>query len=353
MNQMRSFTILLLTISMLTLGCSKTNSKRPSTKITVENSSNNSIQYGGTLKVNLEYQSKSSQLEKIALYLDNKLIETVSGKTNTIEIDSKNVLPGNHILKTVATTKQAKEGINYKTLLVLSNIVPKSGTFETVETLPHNPKYFTQGFEFYQGKLYEGTGNYNESKLVVYDPDQQKVFQEKKIEDFYFGEGVTIFNGKLYQLTYKKQKVLVYDVNTLERLNEFTFKSKEGWGLTHNDKYLIMSDGTHVLSFIEPETFKTVYTLHVTNHKNIINNINELEYVDGYIYANIWLTQTIVKIEASTGRIVTTYNMNAMIKDMNSYHTDVLNGIAYNPDNQLFYLTGKYYPTTFKVKFSE
>ena len=350
---MKYLSILLLSISMLTIGCSKTNSKRPTTRISIENSTGNTIQYGSKVIVNLAYKSKASQLEKIDLFFDNHLIKTIIGANNSVEIDSKYILPGNHILKAEAITKKGQSGTNYKTLLVLSNVAPKLGNFETVETLPHDSKNFTQGFEFYEGKLYEGTGNYNESKLLVYDPDQQKTFQEKKIEDFYFGEGVTIFNGKLYQLTYKAQKVLVYNANTLERLTEFTFKSKEGWGLTHNDEYLIMSDGSYKLFFIEPETFKTVYTIDVTNHKNVVNNINELEYVDGYIYANIWLTQTILKIEATTGRVITSYNMSNTIKDMNSYHTDVLNGIAYNAKNQLFYLTGKYYPTIFKGKFSE
>lgn len=339
---------------MLTVGCNTSNSKRPATKIIIENTNNNIIQYGQDINVQLSYKSKVSQLKNINFYIDNQLIKSVSNKNNSIKIDAKKLLPGNHTLKTIATTKKGKTGTNYKTILMVSDIEPKTGTFELIETISHNTESFTEGFEFYKGKLYEGTGNYKESKLIVYDPDREKIYKEKKIEDFYFGEGITIFNNKLYQLTYKAQKVLVYDVNTLEKINEFKFTSKEGWGLTHNDQHLIMSNGSYKLFFINPENFKTVYTLEVTNHKNVMNQINELEYVNGYIYANVWLSQTILKIEAKTGRIVTTYNMNEIIKNMNySYRTDVLNGIAYNTENELFYLTGKYYPSTFKVKFSE
>ncbi len=353
MKRFNFFSILFISIFILTIGCNSSKSKRPVTKISIEKLSNKTLEYGKNVKVNLNYQSKASELNKIEFYIDNQLFKTVKEKENTLEIEAKNLLPGNHTLKTIASTTKGKKGTNYKTFMVVSDIVPKEGTFELIETLTHNTENFTQGFEFYKGKLYEGTGNYNESKLVIYNPDNKKIFKEKDIEKTYFGEGITIFNNKLYQLTYKAQKVLVYDAETLERINEFNFDSKEGWGLTHNEEHLIMSDGSHKLFFIDPETFKTVYTINVTTNKNVIQRINELEYVDGYIYANVWLTQTIIKIEASTGRVITAYNMNDLIKDMNSYHTDVLNGIAYNPENELFYLTGKYYPSTFKVKFSE
>ena len=158
-------------------------------------------------------------------------------------------------------------------------------------------------------------------------------------------------NDKIYQLTYKAQKGFVYDVNTFEKIGEFTFASKEGWGLTNNGELLIMSDGTSKISYIDPENFKVVKSIEVSFPDGFVNNLNELEYVDGVIYANIWTSEKIVKFDAETGKVMAFINMNGLLTNFNAQRVDVLNGIAYHPDEQLFYVTGKWWPRVFKVVF--
>ncbi len=229
-------------------------------------------------------------------------------------------------------------------------------TFDIINIYPHDPKAFTQGLVFYNGFFYEGTGGRQKdtfhSSLRKVEVESGKVVQKVDLPGEYFGEGITIFNDKIYQLTWEEQKAFVYDVNDFKVLKEFSFFG-EGWGLTHDATNLILSDGTQVLRFINPENFQVVRTLVVTDEKGReLDEINELEYVKGEIWANIWQENWIARIDPQSGKLVGRIDLKdlserQMDEDRNA---DVLNGIAYDEASDRLFVTGKKWRQVFEIK---
>jgi len=221
-----------------------------------------------------------------------------------------------------------------------------------VSTLPHDTSFFTEGLEFYDSTLLESTGNYGPSKLVQVEPKTGRVLKEIKLGDKYFGEGITVLHDTLYQLTWKENIVFVYDAKTFRKLKELPFKG-EGWGMTNDGKNIIVSNGSSTLYYYEPGTFKLLKELSITENGSPVPNINELEFVDGYIYANQWQYDYIVKIDPSNGKVVSKLELGGITdsaKRMNP-NADVLNGIAYNRTTKKFYVTGKHWPQIFEIQF--
>jgi glutamine cyclotransferase len=173
-----------------------------------------------------------------------------------------------------------------------------------------------------------------------------------KLADKYFGEGITILNDKIYQLTYKHQKGFVYRLSDFALIDTFAFRSTEGWGLTNDGTNLIMSDGTHLLTWINPVDYTVVKTVQVANNRGLVNNLNELEYINGTIYANVYTTDIIVQIDPETGKVISEINLAGIL---NMYKNagdkiDYLNGIAFNQKTGNLFVTGKYWPKMFEIK---
>lgn len=236
----------------------------------------------------------------------------------------------------------------------------QTSSFEIVNTFEHDGKAFTQGLVFHNGSLYEGTGEYGESTLRKVDLKTGKVDKKLELSDEVFGEGITIFGDKIFQLTWRDKTAYVYDVNTFRLLKEFTY-SGEGWGLTHDDKNLIMSDGTHVLRFINPETFQTEKTLTVQRENGAPQmNLNELEYVKGEIWANIWHSESpdilgkanhIARIDPASGKITGWIDLNNISPDdVKRDSENTLNGIAYDATGDRLFVTGKNWKKLFEIK---
>lgn len=342
---------LIIAVIGFTACSSKTNaSRKPVTNILIA-PANRTVAQGNSFTISVKSRFTKPQIVEIQLYLNNELIEKSNSDAFEHTLDTRLILPGKHTIKTIAKNSKGLIGTNFTTVSVVSGIRPQQLSYRIIESVEHNTKNYTQGLEFYKGKLYESTGNHGESFIYEYSNNKVKVEKQLKIDNQYFGEGITILNDKIYQLTYKAQKGFVYDVNTFEKINEFTFASKEGWGLTNNGELLIMSDGTSKISYIDPESFKVVKSIEVSFPDGFVNNLNELEYVDGAIYANIWTSEKIVKFDAETGKVMAFINMNGLLTNFNAQRVDVLNGIAYHPDEQLFYVTGKWWPRVFKVVF--
>jgi glutamine cyclotransferase len=222
-----------------------------------------------------------------------------------------------------------------------------------VSTLPHDTSYFTEGLEFYDSSLLESTGQYGPSKLLQLDPKTGKIVKEVKLGDKYFGEGITVLHDTLYQLTWKEKVVFIYDVKTFKKIKELPFDGAEGWGMTNDGKNIIVSTGSSNLYYYEPGTFKLLKTVPVSENGTPVPNVNELEYVDGYVYANQWQYDYIVKIDPSNGNVVAKYDLGGLhdsVKRMDP-NADVLNGIAYNRATKKFYVTGKYWPQMFEIQF--
>ncbi len=170
--------------------------------------------------------------------------------------------------------------------------------------------------------------------------------------DKYFGEGITILNNKIYQLTYHAKKGFIYNLNDFSVIDSFNYAMNEGWGLTNDGKYLIMSNGSHILTWLDPNDFSIVKTLQVANNKDIISSLNELEYINGTIYANIWTTEVIVQIDPETGKVLSEINLSGilnMYKKANE-RVDYMNGIAYDKKNDRLFVTGKWWPRLFEIK---
>ena len=223
-------------------------------------------------------------------------------------------------------------------------------TYEVVKTFPHDPKAFTQGLVFEDGFLYEGTGLNGQSEIRKVELETGKVLQSYKLPNEYFGEGITIYGDRIIQLTYLSRVGFVYDKKTFDLLREFSYQT-EGWGLTHDSKNLIMSDGTPMLYFLDPETFTQDHKVMVLDQDSPVWGLNELEYVDGQIFANVWPTERIVRIEPETGRVIGWIDMEGILKPQDQIGpVDVLNGIAYDPASHRLFMTGKFYPKLYEIK---
>lgn len=231
-------------------------------------------------------------------------------------------------------------------------------TYEIVKTYPHDTKAFTQGLIFYNDHLYEGTGGSRArgdnfySSLRKVELDTGKVLQKYDLADDYFGEGITILNDKIYQITWRERTAFVYDLNDFKLLREFRYAG-EGWGLTNDGANLIMSDGTHVIRFINPETFETVRTISVFDEKDRPQmNLNELEYIRGEIWANIWEKPEIIRIDPANGKILGKIDFKKLAEEQerSSPDADVLNGIAYDESSDRIFVTGKKWGKLFEIK---
>jgi glutamine cyclotransferase len=226
---------------------------------------------------------------------------------------------------------------------------PLHYTYEIVRSYPHDETAFTQGLVFDYGVLYEGTGLYGHSTLRRVELATGKTLQLYTLDGDLFGEGITIFDDKIIQLTWKSHRGFVYDKTSFELLQEFTYPT-EGWGITYDGSKLIMSDGTATLYFLDPENFTQVSQIEVyDNDTGPVTMLNELEYIQGKIYANIWMEETIAIINPQTGLVSGWINLEG-IQDLENLSADsVLNGIAYDAIEDRLFVTGKLWPKLFEI----
>ena len=222
-------------------------------------------------------------------------------------------------------------------------------TYQVINKYPHDPEAFTQGLVYHNGFLYEGTGLRGQSTLRKTELTTGETIQSINLAPEYFGEGITILDDRIYQLTWQSHTAFTYDLE-LNRLDTWTIPN-EGWGLTQNGTHLIMSDGTDTLSIIDPETYTITDIITVTHQGTEVTQINELEYIQGYIYANIWQTNQIAIINPTTGNVDSWIDLTGLQTQFDTTEgIDVLNGIAYDQGNNKIYVTGKLWPNLFEIK---
>ena len=217
----------------------------------------------------------------------------------------------------------------------------------------HDTQAFTQGLLIHEGKLFESTGQ-EQSYIGIVDIKTGKPDKKVVLDDKYFGEGITVLNGKIYQLTWQNKVGFVYDVNTFEKLREFNYDT-EGWGLTHDNHHLIMSDGTEKLIYLDTATFQPVKTIRVKDENGFVTKLNELEYMDGFILANQWETNRVLKIDPETGNVVGVLDLTPIVQEakLDYPRADVLNGIAYHPATKLLIVTGKFWPSSYVLQLNQ
>jgi glutamine cyclotransferase len=246
------------------------------------------------------------------------------------------------------------EGENVETtarIEVISNVVPKLLNYTIVNTFAHDTLAFTEGLEFYRDTLIESTGQNGISHFRKYDYKTGKIFKQVNLENEYFGEGITVINNKIYQLTWQSNVGFIYDANTLKKLKTFPYDKKiEGWGMTHDDKHIYQSDGTEKIWKMDPETQKMVDFINVYTNSNKIKSINELEWIDGKIYGNIWQKDAIAVINPATGAVEGVLDLSGLRSKVKAKPEDVLNGIAFNPKTKTIFVTGKNWDKLFEIR---
>jgi glutamine cyclotransferase len=244
--------------------------------------------------------------------------------------------------------------------ILVDKNVPAAIQYSVVKTYPHDTTSFTEGLLVHQGKLYESTGSpkdLEQTRSLVGEVDLNTGKIDKRVEldrQQYFGEGIVFLKDKLYQLTYQTKVGFVYDARTFRQLGTFSFPSAEGWGMTTDGTHLIMSDGTNQLTFLDPVSFKVVKLLHVNDQNGSLDKLNELEYIQGFIYANVYTTAFIVKIDPTTGNVLGKMDFTSLGYDAINRNPQAqeMNGIAFDSTSNQMYVTGKFWANIYQVSFN-
>jgi glutamine cyclotransferase len=226
--------------------------------------------------------------------------------------------------------------------------------YTIVNTLPHNPQSFIQGLVIYRDKILESTGQEGHSWIAEVNPATGDHDKKITLSAEYFGEGITVLNNKIYQLTWKGKKGFIYDATTYKQLGTFEYPM-EGWGITHDNVNLIISDGTEKIHFKDTTTLADVRVLNVKERGRPVKSLNELEYINGFIYANVWQTSHIVKIDPATGNVVGKIDLTQLTERARSMYreAEVLNGIAYDANSKSLLVTGKLWPQAYLIKLKK
>ncbi len=235
---------------------------------------------------------------------------------------------------------------------------PTQISYSLLKVYPHDTSAYTQGLQFVNGFLYEGTGNPdsvpNKSKLRKVDYSSGKILKETSLPGILFGEGITVLGDKIYQLTWQNKKGFVYNFSDFKLIKEFSYDI-EGWGLTNDGKNLIVTDGSSNIYFWDPETLKEIKRINVQDNTGMKNNLNESEYINGYIYVNIYTTNEILKVDPITGNVIGRIDLSDLKKnypELGSPHSDVLNGIAWDSSGNRLFITGKYWSKMFEIRLN-
>ena len=263
----------------------------------------------------------------------------------------RSALIGTLLLSLVALGSCSNDSDRPGTIAAEATIeTPPVYSYTIINTYPHDRQAFTQGLVLDQGTLYEGTGLRGRSSLRRVDLTTGNVLQSRALPAQFFGEGITVYGPHIIQLTWQSQVGFVYDKTNFTLIRQFTY-STEGWGITHDGQRLIMSDGTSVLYFLDPETLSETGRLHVQDDQGPVVRLNELEYVQGSIYANIWQTDRIARIDPESGRVTAWIDLTGLLPpEDRTERVDVLNGIAYDADQDRLFVTGKLWPKLFEIQ---
>ncbi len=280
--------------------------------------------------------------------LNNKFqITNIKKENNIINSDSCNT--GKNNIQIIVWSK-GKQYLSNVTIILKSNVIPEKYTYKIIKQFPHNTKSYTQGLIYENGFIYEGTGQYGESTLQKYKLQNSELIQSYNLPEDVFGEGIVIYKNKIFQLTWRSQIAFEFEKPTFQLINKFNFNT-EGWGITNLGDNLIMSDGSNTLYVLNPETFSEIKRIEVYDNIGPVNQLNELELIDGKIYANVYQTDNIVIVDPKSGKVIGKIDCKGLLdKSKVKNEVDVLNGIAWDQQNRKLYLTGKLWPQIYEVQ---
>jgi len=357
-----SLLLVLLALTILTSCKDDTNLKRganrpsqsnvgPSFRVRVLNAQG--LTYGDSIQFEIKSDAPENDIVRIELSQKNSRKPFFTTSELKFKVPSALSGGGEVRLKLKAFYENGKTTTRYKEVILKSSVDTRNWKFQVLKKYPHDVSAYTQGFLVYDGHIYEGTGNYGESRLRRIDLSNGELIQEEKLSEDIFGEGITIFNDQIFQVTYKSGRGFIYDRESFKLESEFTYSTQtsEGWGLTHNDTSLILSDGSSILYFLDPVTQEVTRRLNVFDDRGNVDLLNELEFVNGRIFANIYTQPYIVELNASTGQVINRYDAKGIVDPSEANpDMDVLNGIAIHPITKNLLLTGKYWSKIYEVK---
>lgn len=237
-------------------------------------------------------------------------------------------------------------------MIIYSDAAPQLYGYKVIHTYPHDRSAFTQGLFYYNGVFYEGTGQEAGSTLREVEIETGKVIRQHNLDATLFGEGITLYKDRIYQVTWENKVGFVYDRATFKIINKIYY-STQGWGLTTINDKIVMSDGTNILYFYEPETFTVVSRIEVYDNKAMVDSLNELEYINGEIWANIWMTDKIARIDPGSGKVKGYIDLKGLLGDNERQSENVLNGIAWDSAQNRIFVTGKNWPKLFEIKVTQ
>jgi glutamine cyclotransferase len=296
----------------------------------------------------------SKTIDSIIYYVNEKKIASKKG-LDKVSFELKDQKLGYQNLKAIVYYEGENSEATSRVELV-SNVQPKSLKYKIVNKYPHDTMSFTEGLEFNNDILYESTGNPDgrKSYLRKYDYKTGKVYDQINLDPQYFGEGVTIVNDKIYQLTWQSKVGFIYDLKTFKKIKTFKFdKEIEGWGMTNDGKYIYQTDKTEKIWKMDPDTQKMIDYINVYSGDSKIKSINELEWINGKIYTNVWQKDAIAVVNPINGAVEGILDLSGLKKFIKNADADVLNGIAYNPKTKTIFITGKNWDTLFEITVSE
>ena len=289
----------------------------------------------------------AEEAKDLQLFIEDKFYSNLEPKTQTISVPTDSLRVGYIQVKLNFKDSEGKPHADSRNLVIFSDIHPESVTVEVVNTYPHQSTSYTQGLEFYGDKLFEGTGHYNKSILAEVDVNSGTILRQKNLESRYFGEGITILNDTIYQITWMEHTCLLYDMN-LNQIGSFEY-SGEGWGLTNDGEFIIMTNGSSEIVWRDPRTFEIVKKLDVFNDQSSVGNLNECELIDDRLFVNIYTENIIVEVDTANGKVLREIDCSRLVNEQ-PIGVDYLNGIAYHEASQKLYITGKWWPKLYQVK---
>ncbi|PWB23505.1 glutaminyl-peptide cyclotransferase [Flavobacterium sp. HTF] len=294
----------------------------------------------------------SKEIDSTVYFVNDKKVGSTKG-AEKFKFELKDQKLGYQYLKATAYFGSEWSDAT-KRIELVSDIEPKLLNYKIVNTYPHDTKAFTEGLEFYNGSLFESTGQKGDSYFREVDYKTGKVITQVDLPKEYFGEGITFINGKIFQLSWQENTGFIYDAKTFKLEKTFKYdKEIEGWGMTNDGKYIYRSDGTEKIWKMEPDTQKLIDYINVYSGTSKIKVLNELEYINGKIYANVWQKDAIAVINPISGAVEGILNMSGLRKFIKHPQAEVLNGIAYNPKTKTIFVTGKYWEKLFEISVSE
>lgn len=307
--------------------------------------------FGDVIDVAVSLEKPNRRPDSVVVTVDGNRFGALLAEPWDIAINSTELVTlGRKTIKVSAYIEGKARTSVSRVIYLYSDVEPKHYGYEVVNVYPHDSKAFTQGLFFDSGKLYEGTGQEGSSSLREVDLLTGNVERQLNLESNLFGEGITMYNNLIYQVTWTSNVGFVYLKDDFKLVRKIYYQS-EGWGLTTVDDKIVMSDGTSTLWFYDPDVFSVVYKIEVCDDKGAVEQLNELEYINGEIWANIWMTNRIARIDPKSGRVTGYIDLSGLLDDTRTdADLDVLNGIAYDNENGRIFVTGKNWPKLFEIR---